>query len=243
MQRLTKGQHELLPQAHPHGGVPGRDDAGARVAYCAATTVAGQAVHRSRPTSTTRCAPRFEKLAGKQYVFTLSDAVPGGVYAHPHARRRRRSADAPLLVEEMLVDGAPRRTHLEKNDIPMNHCCARPSSPCAPARGSPAARGPTTSPPSTACSTCRSACATTRARTSRWSTSAPARSTALAGRGEVRRLRDHDHRRQRDLDRRRTRQRPARQRDDQAAARSAGATLQAKVQKACFIGPQLRFRP
>ena len=23
---------------------------------------------------------RFEKLAGKQYVFTLSDAVPGGIY-------------------------------------------------------------------------------------------------------------------------------------------------------------------
>ena len=49
---------------------------------------------------------RFEKLANKQYVFTLSDAVPGGVYAV----RTRIAADtagaAPLIVEEMLIDGA-----------------------------------------------------------------------------------------------------------------------------------------
>jgi hypothetical protein len=48
---------------------------------------------------------RFEKLANKQYTFTLSDAVPGGVYSI----RTRIDADAgtavPLIVEEMLVDG------------------------------------------------------------------------------------------------------------------------------------------
>lgn len=50
--------------------------------------------------------PRFEKFANKQYVFTLSDAVPGGVVGI-----RTQVADAaagapPLLVEELVVDGA-----------------------------------------------------------------------------------------------------------------------------------------
>jgi hypothetical protein len=50
---------------------------------------------------------RFEKLANKQYVFTLSDAVPGGVYAL-RTRIAGASPEAPpLIVEEMVVDGAP----------------------------------------------------------------------------------------------------------------------------------------
>ena len=50
---------------------------------------------------------RFEKLAGKQYVFTLSEAVPGGVYAI-RARIDGGSAGAPpVLLEEMVLDGAP----------------------------------------------------------------------------------------------------------------------------------------
>lgn len=49
---------------------------------------------------------RFEKLAGKQYVFTLSEAVPGGVYAI-RARIDGGSAGAPpVLLEEMVLDGA-----------------------------------------------------------------------------------------------------------------------------------------
>ena len=48
---------------------------------------------------------RFEKLANKRYVFTLSDAVPGGVYAI-RTRIDGATADAaPLIVEEMVLDG------------------------------------------------------------------------------------------------------------------------------------------
>ena len=48
---------------------------------------------------------RFEKLANKTYVFTLSDAVPGGLYAI-RTRIAGDTADAaPLIVEEMVVDG------------------------------------------------------------------------------------------------------------------------------------------
>jgi hypothetical protein len=49
---------------------------------------------------------RFEKLANKQYVFTLSDAVPGGVYAVRTRIDGESASAAPLLVEEMVLDGA-----------------------------------------------------------------------------------------------------------------------------------------
>ena len=52
--------------------------------------------------------PRFEQLANKRYVFTLSDAVPGGVYAiRALVVDAAKGADAPpLLAEELLIDGA-----------------------------------------------------------------------------------------------------------------------------------------
>lgn len=49
---------------------------------------------------------RFEKLANKQYVFTLSDAVPGGVYAVRTRIDGESAAAAPLLAEEMVIEGA-----------------------------------------------------------------------------------------------------------------------------------------
>jgi hypothetical protein len=51
--------------------------------------------------------PRFERLAGKRYVFTLSDAVPGGVYAiRTLVDDAAKGPDAPpLLAEELLIEG------------------------------------------------------------------------------------------------------------------------------------------
>jgi hypothetical protein len=49
---------------------------------------------------------RFENLATKQYVFTLSDAVPGGVYSIRTLVAAPGIGAAPLLDEEMLLDGA-----------------------------------------------------------------------------------------------------------------------------------------
>jgi hypothetical protein len=50
--------------------------------------------------------PRYEKLANKQYLFMLSDGVPGGLYGI-RTRIDADSADAPpLMVEEMMLDGA-----------------------------------------------------------------------------------------------------------------------------------------
>jgi hypothetical protein len=46
---------------------------------------------------------RFEKLAGKNYVFTLSAEVPGGVVSIQ--TQVAGAANAPLLREEMTLDG------------------------------------------------------------------------------------------------------------------------------------------
>ena len=49
---------------------------------------------------------RFEKFAAKQYQFTLSDAVPGGVYAIRTLIGAESAGAVPLLVEEMVLEGA-----------------------------------------------------------------------------------------------------------------------------------------
>ena len=50
---------------------------------------------------------RFETLAGKRYVFTLSEQVPGGVVG---IRSQVDAAGAPpLLVEEMTLEGVARQ--------------------------------------------------------------------------------------------------------------------------------------
>ena len=55
---------------------------------------------------------RYEALAVKQYVFMLSDAVPGGVYGI-RTRIGAPSQPAALIAEELYVEGAepaPRKT-------------------------------------------------------------------------------------------------------------------------------------
>ena len=97
---------------------------------------------------------RFAKLVGKRYTFTLSDAVPGGVYAVAHAGRCR-GRRAPLWTEEIAAAMNEDRAA----SPPAHRCCCS----ARPARG----RSRTTSPPPSACSTCRSASRTTPGRTSR----------------------------------------------------------------------------
>jgi len=50
--------------------------------------------------------PKYEKFAKKSYRFTLSDAVPGGVYGIRTSIPGDSAAAQPLLVEELLIDGA-----------------------------------------------------------------------------------------------------------------------------------------
>jgi hypothetical protein len=49
---------------------------------------------------------RFEKFARKRYVFLLSDEVPGGVYGIRSAISAQNADAPPLIVEELLIEGA-----------------------------------------------------------------------------------------------------------------------------------------
>jgi hypothetical protein len=52
---------------------------------------------------------RFEKLANKRYVFMLSNAVPGGLYGIRTRIDGESASAAPLMAEEMLLEGAGRQ--------------------------------------------------------------------------------------------------------------------------------------
>lgn len=49
---------------------------------------------------------RFEQYANKQYVFWLSDEVPGGVFGMATRMNAAQAGVEPLIVEEMYLDGA-----------------------------------------------------------------------------------------------------------------------------------------
>jgi hypothetical protein len=50
--------------------------------------------------------PKYEKFANKRYRFLLSTAVPGGVYAIRTQIEAEGLLAKPLMVEELLIDGA-----------------------------------------------------------------------------------------------------------------------------------------
>jgi hypothetical protein len=105
MNRLTKGQAAYFRKRIRMAVYQGATLRETHVGYAGKSVAAKQ--YTVTPYVDDPLRPRFEKLAGKTYVFTLSDAVPGGVYSI-HTRVDGPTADAPLLVEEMLVDGATR---------------------------------------------------------------------------------------------------------------------------------------
>ncbi len=109
MQRLTKDQpnhfRKQIRMAIFESATP-RD---VSVAYNG-EVVAGREIVIS-PYLTDPNRPRFEALATKQYTFTLSIAVPGGVYSIRASVAGNAAAGAPLLLEELRVSGAePRPT-------------------------------------------------------------------------------------------------------------------------------------
>ena len=67
-------------------------------------TVKGTEVEIS-PFLTDPNRPRYEKLAAKQYLFMLSDAVPGGVYGI-RTSISEPAQPAALIVEELYAEGA-----------------------------------------------------------------------------------------------------------------------------------------
>ena len=107
MQRLTKGQHNYFRKRIRMAVYQGAAVREVTLSW-RGRSVAGREITLS-PYLDDPLRARFEALANKQYVFTLSDAVPGGVYAVRTRVAGATSDAAPLIVEEMQVDGAAPR--------------------------------------------------------------------------------------------------------------------------------------
>jgi hypothetical protein len=106
MQRLTKGQSSYFRKRIRMAIFQGAQQRAVTLRY-RGKAVAGLEFTIS-PFLDDPNRARFEQLAVKQYVFTLSEAVPGGVYAiRTRIADGSKGADAPpLLAEELLIDGA-----------------------------------------------------------------------------------------------------------------------------------------
>jgi hypothetical protein len=105
MQRLTKGQQNYFRKRIRMSVYQGATVRDVTVPW-RGREVAGREISIA-PYLDDPLRARFEKLTNKQYVFTLSDAVPGGVYALRTVIAGATADAAPLIVEEMRVDGAP----------------------------------------------------------------------------------------------------------------------------------------
>lgn len=104
MQRLTKGQQSYFRKRIRMAIFEGAKLRDVSVRYRGAQVPAREISFAPYTDDPNR--PRFEKFADKQYVFTLSDAVPGGVYAIRTRVADKTAGAAPLIAEELLVDGA-----------------------------------------------------------------------------------------------------------------------------------------
>lgn len=103
MNRLTKGQAAYFRKRIRMAVYQGAQLRELSLPYAGKTVAARQIM--VTPYLDDPLRGRFENLATKRYLFTLSDAVPGGVYAIS-AEVDGPSADAPLLRETLLLDGA-----------------------------------------------------------------------------------------------------------------------------------------
>ncbi len=107
MQRLTKGQSNHFRKQIRMAIFESATLRDVSVAYNG-KTVAGREIVIS-PYLTDPNRPRFEALATKQYTFTLSNAVPGGVYSIRASVAGNAAAGVPLLLEELRLSGAEPR--------------------------------------------------------------------------------------------------------------------------------------
>jgi hypothetical protein len=105
MQRLTKGQPNYFRKRIRMAVYQGAAMNETSVGYLGRSVAARQIT--LAPYVDDPLRPRFETLAEKRYVFTLSDQVPGGVVS---IRSQVDGTGAPpLLVEEMTLEGATRQ--------------------------------------------------------------------------------------------------------------------------------------
>lgn len=104
MQRLTKGQQNYFRKRIRMAAYQGAQVREVTISY-RGRSIAGREIELA-PYLDDPLRARFEKLANKRYVFTLAQEVPGGVYAIRTQVAGVSPDAAPLIVEELLVQGA-----------------------------------------------------------------------------------------------------------------------------------------
>ena len=102
MQRLTKGQPNYFRKRIRMAVFNGAKISNVEVMYGGNAIAAQQII--IVPYSDDPLRTRYEKLADKQYIFTLSKDVPGGVYAISARVNGPSAGGPPLLAEEMVLD-------------------------------------------------------------------------------------------------------------------------------------------
>lgn len=103
MNRLTKGQQNYFRKRIRMAVYQGAAIQDVTVSYRGKPVPAREI--RIAPYLDDPLRVRFEKYANKTYVFTLSDAVPGGLYAIRTRVDGATPEAPPLIAEEMVLDG------------------------------------------------------------------------------------------------------------------------------------------
>ena len=109
MQRLTKGQPNYFRKRIRMAVFQGAQIADIEVSY-GGKMVAAQQIMIS-PYSEDPLRARYEKLADKQYVFTMSKDVPGGIYAIGARVNGASPGALPLIIEEIVLDPTTASSH------------------------------------------------------------------------------------------------------------------------------------
>jgi hypothetical protein len=105
MQRLTKGQSNYFRKRIRMAVYQGATMGDASISYRGRSVPAKQIMVAPYVDDPLRA--RFEALAEKRYVFTLSDQVPGGVVSI--RSQVDGTAAKPVLVEELTLEGVARQ--------------------------------------------------------------------------------------------------------------------------------------
>jgi hypothetical protein len=102
MQRLTKGQANYFRKRIRMAVFNAATIAEVSLPYQGRTIAARQIT--IAPYTDDPLRARFENLVGKRYIFTLSDAVPGGVLSIRTQVDAAAAGTPPLLAEEMALE-------------------------------------------------------------------------------------------------------------------------------------------
>jgi hypothetical protein len=104
MQRLTKGQPNYFRKRIRMAVFQGAQVSDVEVPYRGKMVAARQIM--ISPYSDDPLRARYEQLADKQYIFTMSKDVPGGIYSIRARVNGASPGGPPLMAEEIVLDPA-----------------------------------------------------------------------------------------------------------------------------------------